>query len=294
MKKNLIYYMFGILFLLGACYDDKGNYNYSEINEIVVDLAESYVLPLTDTTLVIRPNISQTLLDRKDNLTYTWQCSNSTFASAGNADTISYADTVAIVINPDSSEINYNYYLRFNIYDHEYGIMHPYQTRIQVFKPYQGAWMVLHKQEGETRLGSVEYLGEERASNNDVYYPATGKKLQGEPVNIACHDFAIASEYFEKGKRQNSLLPEHIDKIVDAYQYRKEDDKKFSRRVSVKEIEENGYNLNISRYVSTAPEEEIIDIQEVWQELEKIDKDINKAKTKHNEFLKELGLKQLP
>ncbi len=103
-----------------------------------------------------------------------------------------------------------------------------------------------------------------------------------------------ASEYFEKGKRQNSLLPEHIDKIVDAYQYRKEDDKKFSRRVSVKEIEENGYNLNISRYVSTAPEEEIIDIQEVWQELEKIDKDINKAKTKHNEFLKELGLKQLP
>ena len=66
MKKNLIYYMFGILFLLGACYDDKGNYNYSEINEIVVDLAESYVLPLTDTTLVIRPNISQTLLDRKD------------------------------------------------------------------------------------------------------------------------------------------------------------------------------------------------------------------------------------
>ena len=197
MKKNLIYYMFGILFLLGACYDDKGNYNYSEINEIVVDLAESYVLPLTDTTLVIRPNISQTLLDRKDNLTYTWQCSNSTFASAGNADTISYADTVAIVINPDSSEINYNYYLRFNIYDHEYGIMHPYQTRIQVFKPYQGAWMVLHKQGGETRLGSVEYLGEERTSNNDVYYPATGKKLQGEPVNIACHDFAIASEYFE-------------------------------------------------------------------------------------------------
>lgn len=197
MKKNLIYYIIGMLFTFSACYDDKGNYDYSDINEIMVNLPESYVLPLTDTTLVIRPEIAQSMRDRNDNLTYTWQCSNSTFAGAGSADTISFADTVAIVINPESSEINYNYYLRFNVYDHEYGIVHPYQTHIQVFKPYQGAWMILHKQEGETRLGAVEYLGSERAANNDVYYPATGKKLQGEPVNIACHDFAIANEYFE-------------------------------------------------------------------------------------------------
>lgn len=103
-----------------------------------------------------------------------------------------------------------------------------------------------------------------------------------------------ASEYFEKGKRQNTLLPEHIDKIVEAYQYRKEDDKKYSRRVSMEEIKKNGYNLNISRYVSTAPEEENVDIEEVRQELEKIENDIKNAKNKHNEFLKELGLKLLP
>lgn len=53
-------------------------------------------------------------------------------------------------------------------------------------------------------------------------------------------------------------------------------------------------NLNISRYVSTAPEEEIIDLEEVRQELEKIESDISQAKTVHNEFLKELGLKLLP
>ena len=103
-----------------------------------------------------------------------------------------------------------------------------------------------------------------------------------------------ASEYFEKGKRQNTLLPKHIDKIIETYQYRKEDDKKYSRRVSMEEIEKNGYNLNISRYVSTAPEEEIVDIEEVRQELEKIENDINVAKARHNEFLKELGLNLLP
>lgn len=103
-----------------------------------------------------------------------------------------------------------------------------------------------------------------------------------------------ASEYFEKGKRQNTLSPDHIDKIIETYQYRKEDDKKYSRRVSMEEIEKNGYNLNISRYVSTAPEEEIVDIEEVRQELEKIENDINVAKARHNEFLKELGLNLLP
>ena len=103
-----------------------------------------------------------------------------------------------------------------------------------------------------------------------------------------------ASEYFEKGKRQNTLLPDHIEKIIETYQYRKEDDKKYSRRVSMEEIEKNGYNLNISRYVSTAPEEEIVDIEEVRQELEKIEHDINVAKARHNEFLKELGLNLLP
>ena len=103
-----------------------------------------------------------------------------------------------------------------------------------------------------------------------------------------------ASEYFEKGKRQNILLPKHIDKIVDTYQYRKEDDKKYSRRVSLKEIEKNGYNLNISRYVSIAPEEEAIDISMVRHDLEQIEKDIQKAKKKHNKFLEELGLQPLP
>ena len=62
----------------------------------------------------------------------------------------------------------------------------------------------------------------------------------------------------------------------------------------MEEIEKNGYNLNISRYVSTAPGEEIIDLEEVRQELEKIEEDIQKAKVSHNQFLQELGLKPIP
>jgi type I restriction enzyme M protein len=106
--------------------------------------------------------------------------------------------------------------------------------------------------------------------------------------------FINASEYFDRGKRQNVLKPEHIDKIVETYQYRKEDDKKYSRRVSMEEIEKNGFNLNISRYVSTAADDEIVDLAEVKNNLDKIEDDIYKVKTKHNQFLRELGLPELP
>lgn len=105
--------------------------------------------------------------------------------------------------------------------------------------------------------------------------------------------FINASEHFEKGKRQNKLLPEHIDKIISTYQYRKPEDR-YSRRVSMEEIEKNDYNLNISRYISTTTKEEEIVLDDVNNTLNKIEKDVVAATAKHNEFLKELGLPLLP
>lgn len=101
--------------------------------------------------------------------------------------------------------------------------------------------------------------------------------------------FINAAEHFEKGKRQNTLLPEHIDKIVDTYQYRKEEDR-YARRVGMAEIEKNDYNLNISRYVSTAESEVEVDLAKVHEMLASIEERITQAANTHNAFLKELGL----
>lgn len=105
--------------------------------------------------------------------------------------------------------------------------------------------------------------------------------------------FINASEHFEKGKRQNQLLPEHIEKILETYKHRTEADR-YARRVSLEEIEKNNYNLNISRYVSTATEEEEIDLSVVHGQLQELEGKIADAKKKHNAFLKELGLPPLP
>jgi len=105
--------------------------------------------------------------------------------------------------------------------------------------------------------------------------------------------FINAAEHFEKGKKQNQLKPEHIQKIIDAYQNRSEEPR-YSRRVPMAEIEKNDYNLNISRYISTAVAEAEIDLRATNQELIAIEKDIQNARAKHNAFLKELGLPLLP
>ena len=60
------------------------------------------------------------------------------------------------------------------------------------------------------------------------------------------------------------------------------------------EIEKNDFNLNISRYISTAMREEEIDLETVNAELLSLDQRIKAAAEEHNEFLKDLGLPLLP
>jgi type I restriction enzyme M protein len=105
--------------------------------------------------------------------------------------------------------------------------------------------------------------------------------------------FINAAEHFEKGKRQNVLSDEHIAKIVSTYQSRKPEPR-YSKCIPMERIVEEGYNLNISRYVSTAVAEEEIDLAATHQELVEIEKRIEDATSKHNAFLRELGLAPLP
>jgi type I restriction enzyme M protein len=105
---------------------------------------------------------------------------------------------------------------------------------------------------------------------------------------------ASGPENFTKGKRQNYMTDEHIARIVETYRERPQKVDRYARRVEMKEIAGHDYNLNISRYVSTAEPEREIKLAEVHDELVKSEKAIRDATTKHNEFLKELGLPLLP
>lgn len=101
--------------------------------------------------------------------------------------------------------------------------------------------------------------------------------------------FIDASNEFEKGKNQNNLTDENVQKIVDTYVKRETIDK-YSYVASMDEIKENDYNLNIPRYVDTFEEEEPIDLNAVSEKIKSIDKEIASIDEQLAVYLKELGL----
>ncbi len=112
------------------------------------------------------------------------------------------------------------------------------------------------------------------------------KKRNGNSSNIF---FIDASKEFEKGKDQNVLRDEDIEKIVATYEKR-EDVPKYAHVATMEEIEENGFNLNIPRYVDTAEKEEEIDLAQVTTDIRKIDEEIAQVSAELKKSFDELGL----
>ena len=101
--------------------------------------------------------------------------------------------------------------------------------------------------------------------------------------------FIDASNGFEKVKNQNRLRLEDIEKIIATYTKREEIDK-YSHKVTLEEIRENDFNLNIPRYVDTFEEEEPIDLNEVVAELREINKEMKQVDTEIKKYCDELGI----
>lgn len=99
--------------------------------------------------------------------------------------------------------------------------------------------------------------------------------------------FIDASKHFEKGKKQNTLTKDHIDKIVDTFLARKNEDK-YACLVSFEDIAANDYNLNIPRYIDSSEKEEEIDLGKLIDDMEKSDEELRNAKKELLGYLGEL------
>lgn len=113
--------------------------------------------------------------------------------------------------------------------------------------------------------------------------------------------FIDASNDFDNGKNQNKLNEKHIQKIVEEYKKFKglkpittEEGEvltdKFSYRATLKDIQNNEYNLNIPRYIDTFEEEEEVDIKEVYNEIITLKSQLAETEKKMEDYLKELNL----
>ena len=115
-----------------------------------------------------------------------------------------------------------------------------------------------------------------RTTRDVLFIDAAGKDETGAPR-------------FEKGKNQNKLSERHVDDILRAVAERK-DVPRFAHVASPEELEGNGWNLNIPRYVDTFEEEEPIDLAAVRREIARLKGEVAEAESELEKHLKELGL----
>lgn len=200
--KRLIYFILGLL--VASCYDDKGNYTYQEVNTLDGSLNKVYSVRLDkDTTVTIIPQLSQSLQENEDNLEYMWlhSTTNHNFYGHGKFDTVGLEQNLNFHIDPEAKNLAYAHYFRLNVYDRITDIEYPVNTTIELIKPYVGSWMILHRKNGQTELGSVEYIGGDIVVQEDAYYEETGKRFTGKPQ--ALMSYTTSCKYYGTGSGWN-------------------------------------------------------------------------------------------
>ncbi len=101
--------------------------------------------------------------------------------------------------------------------------------------------------------------------------------------------FIDASREFTSAKTMNTLEEAHLTKILDTFADRAEV-AKYSHNASPEEIAENGFNLNIPRYVDTFEPEDEIDVAAVQKDIVRIEAELTEVRAKMAGYLKELGV----
>ncbi len=100
--------------------------------------------------------------------------------------------------------------------------------------------------------------------------------------------FINASQEYEKHpdvRKLNILSEKNIERIVNAYRDFRDDDG-FVRVVGIQEIRDNDYNLNVTLYAFPEIEEEEIDVAREWEEIKKIDEEMQVVNEKIEEYLR--------
>ncbi|WP_137596701.1 type I restriction-modification system subunit M [Paucilactobacillus kaifaensis] len=119
-----------------------------------------------------------------------------------------------------------------------------------------------------TSIPTIVLLFKKNRSNTDVF-------------------FIDASSDFEKGKNQNNITDDQVNKIVTTYEKRV-DVEKYAHQASFDEIKENEFNLNIPRYVDTFEEEPPVDVDKLSEEMKKTNDQISQLEADFKGMLADL------
>ena len=115
--KNIVYIVISLL--LTACYEDKGNYDYQEVNTLAISLEDLYPVHLNDTVFTLTPELSQSLSQNEDNLEFIWLHSTLNEAMWGHKqyDTVSMERTLNFHWDSEADDFKFIHYFRLIVHD---------------------------------------------------------------------------------------------------------------------------------------------------------------------------------
>ena len=199
-----------VLLTLTACYEDKGNYDYKDVNKVQVEMPET-VVRLSRTGSVdftVEPKLTQSMIQNENALEFRWfkggkeaylicenkeeDCdelmsdnhyhyysSEKVFRMTLDA---SFSDFIRLLLEVTDKTTNTKYYQ-----------MHP----VRVIKPFSNTWFVLQNENGIGKLGVADGVQKDALVSDDVYKSefASSFPMQGVPQGIESRHF-YGLEYY--------------------------------------------------------------------------------------------------
>lgn len=175
MKRN--YFIIGLLFfwVAMACTEDKGNYDYTPLNDLSISGIESEYLIERDSQLVIPVTITADedfQESRYDYLWYVWRVNN-----AADPDTLSWEKDLNVTI----SVVPGDYDLRYIVTDKNTDISYTYRTSLTVIDSYSKGVMALSNAGGQA---DVTFINAVNTLTPHVYVEANGESAGNNPLGI--------------------------------------------------------------------------------------------------------------
>ncbi len=195
--------MSSILFLT-ACYEDKGDYDYHELDQVAIDTAATgmqseYAIMRYD-TLHLEPNVyfNGQLVDDSGNfpLDYEWTIFSATtgVGSSQVSDVIGTERVLDAVITRTGG----NYYVQLIVTNRNDGIREFFRLPVTVSEVFDGGWMVFYERSDRPGYSDLALIYNPWTKLNvnynrlftNLYEVTNGEPLRGHPIR--CFDIAVS------------------------------------------------------------------------------------------------------
>ncbi len=171
-----------IFLLASSCFEDQGNYIYSEINEVIISgIEELYEVEMSADTLIISPKLTTGPTSEYEYLWITIPISEAKdkFAPMEDVDTIGREKDLKLFlldIFPGDFKVNYK------VTDKNTGVVSQFNFKITIFSAFNRGWYILKENNNRVDMDFVMFDGR-RVDN--VLKTQNGYDLEGEAKSVS-------------------------------------------------------------------------------------------------------------